>query len=195
MSSFVGHGLAAFTIGKSLQSGTGSKFNLFWQIWLIISALAPDIDYLVLRLNAPHNGGIRITHSIAFSLILPFLGVICLFLFDRKNIIRGGLQACLAGVSHLFMDALVGSRQGDPWLYPFLPDTYRLMVGVLPSSATISLRNFYFYRNLIIECGILIPVSCFILNFTGKIKLKKLTIIGLMIVFIIFLIWSINLSR
>jgi len=193
MSSFIGHSLAAFTIGKSLQ--TDNKSYLFWKTWLIFSALVPDIDYIVPLLNAPNNRGVRITHSIVFCLIAPFLGIVYLCIFNRKNIIRRGLQACLAGLSHLLLDNLVGSRQGDPLLYPFSQETFQLPFGILPSAAKISITNYYLYRNLLIECGILIPACCLILYFTGKLKLSKTLIVGLSTAFIIFLIWSITLSR
>jgi inner membrane protein len=195
MSSFIGHGLAALTIGESLPRQTDYKSFLFWQMCLTAAALAPDIDYVLHGLNAPHNGGVRLTHSIAFSLIVPFAGIIYLALAHRKNIVRGGFQIVLAGVSHLFLDTLVGGRQGDPLFYPFSQDAFRLPFGILPSAGKLSFSNFYFYRNLLIECGILIPVCCLILGFAGKIKLNKLSIAGLVSVLLIFLVWSINLSR
>ena len=195
MSSFIGHGLAALTIGKSLEWKTGYKSFLFWQACLIAAALAPDIDYALHGLNAPNNGGVRITHSIAFSLLVPFGGIIYLAFAHRKNIVRGGLQIILAGLSHLFLDTLVGSRQGDPLFYPFSTDGFRLPFGILPSAGKLLFSNFYFYRNLLIECGILIPICCLILSFAGKIKLNKPALAGLMAILMIFLVWSVNLSR
>ncbi len=41
-------------------------------MWLIALASAPDIDYLIPALNSSAHHGLGITHSIAFSLILPF---------------------------------------------------------------------------------------------------------------------------
>ena len=193
MSSFIGHALAAYTIGKSIE--TKPRSYLFWQIWLLLAAIAPDIDYILPQLNARNYNGLRFTHSIGFSLIAPVLGIIYLFLFERKNIFRGGFQVCLAGLSHLILDTLVGSWQRDPLLYPFTQNTFKLPFGILPSAAKISLSNFYLYRNLLIECGILIPVCCFVLYFAGKLNLKKPALIGLISVVIFFLIWSLNLDR
>jgi inner membrane protein len=195
MSSFIGHGLAALTIGSSLRSEPDRRAYLFWQACLLAAAFAPDIDYLVQGLNKANHGGVRVTHSIVFGLIVSLIGVGGLALFNRKNTVRGGLQIFLAAFSHLFLDTLVGSRQGDPLFYPFLSDDFRLSFGILPSAGRIGLTNFYFYRNLLIECGILIPASCLILHLAGKLKLNKLSIAGLLLVFITFLSWSINLNR
>ena len=195
MSSFVGHGLAALTIGKAFEENTTFKQKVLWQTGLLLCAVAPDIDYLVRPLNSINNGGLRITHSIAFSLILPILLTLFFFLFERKNIIQKGIQACLAGLSHIFLDLLVGSRHGDPIFYPLLKKEITLPFGILPSAGRISFSNYYFYRNLLIEIGILIPAFTLILFLAGKFKINRLMIIGLLSVLITFLIWSVNLNR
>lgn len=195
MSSFIGHGLAALTIGKVFEAKTSFKHKLIWQFFLILCAFAPDIDYLIPSLNSINNGGLRITHSIAFSLILPIFGTVYLSLFDRKNLYWGGFQACLAGLSHLLLDLLVGSKQGDPVLFPFWNSAIGLHFGVLPSAGKISLSNYYFWRNLLIESGILIPIFIMSLYLAGKIILNKIVPISLVIIFLICLVWSINLSR
>ncbi|MCP2727947.1 hypothetical protein [Limnofasciculus baicalensis] len=71
MSSFLGHTLAAITI-DSLAKPYNSKPHLrVWLGWLVLIALAPDIDYIVPILHPSSHQGMRITHSIFSSLLLP----------------------------------------------------------------------------------------------------------------------------
>lgn len=195
MSSFVGHGLAALTIGKAFEKNAAFKSYLLWQACLILCVYAPDVDYIVPSLNRYNNGGLRITHSIAFSLILPVLFIFFLTIFDRKNLFWKGLSLCLAGLSHLFLDLLVGSRNGDPLFYPFFNKAIALPFGILPGAGAVKLSNYYFYRNLLIEIGILVPAFIFILVILNKLRINKFVSIGLFCVFVIFLVWSFNLKR
>ena len=195
MSSFIGHGLAALTIGKIFEAKTPANSPYIWRGFLILCAFAPDIDYLVDSLNLKNNDELRITHSIGFCLILPVLTMLVLAFIDRKNMLWGGLQAFLACSSHLLLDLLVGGRYPDPLLYPFSSRVIGLGNGILPSAAKISLFNFYFYRNSLIECGILIPAFLIILHGVEKIKLNKFIFVGLSGIFLFFLIISLRLSR
>lgn len=195
MSSFVGHGLAALTIGKAFEENEGFQRKILWQSCLVLCAFAPDVDYLVPALSFPYNHGLRITHSIAFSLILPVILTCLWLLFERKSAAWKGLQAGLAGLSHLLLDFLVGSGRTDPLLYPFYNETLNLPFGILPSAGALRLTNFYFYRNLLIELGILLPVFICILVLLGKLKINKLTAVGLLCMFVTFLVWSVNLNR
>lgn len=195
MSSFVGHGLAALTIGKALEENTTFAQKAFWQICLVACAFAPDVDYAIPSLNFVNNGGLRITHSIAFSLILPFFLMLFLFLFRQENVFWKCFQAIFAGISHLFLDLLVGSRQGDPLFYPVSKTKIALPFGILPSAGALKFSNYYFYRNLLLELGILLPVFIVILYFSNKLKINKLTFFMLLCIFITSLILSANLKR
>lgn len=195
MSSFIGHGLAALAINQAFESEKTLKERLLWQSCLLLCVYAPDIDYAINSLNLVQNNGLRITHTIAFSLIAPVILIVLLFLFDRKNLFSRGLQACLAGMSHLFLDLLVGSRNGDPLFYPLSKAKIILPFGILPSAGAISFSNYYFYRNTLIEAGILVPAFVFILAILGKLKINKLVGFGLFCVFALSLIASISLKR
>lgn len=195
MSSFVGHALAALTIGKAFEENTTFAQKAIWQSCLVACAFAPDIDYIIPSLNLINNGGLRITHTIAFSLIAPVFLTFFLFLFKRKNVFWYGFQACLAGVSHLFLDLLVGSRQGDPLFYPLTKQKIVLPFGILPSAGEIKLTNYFFYRNTLLELGILLPIFILILTFAHKIKINKLTAFCLFCIFVASLFWSISLKR
>lgn len=195
MSSFIGHGLAALTIGKIFESKTPLNSKFIWQGFLVLCAFAPDIDYVVNSLNLKNNNGLRVTHSVGFCLILPILAILTLSIIDRKNMFWGGLQAFLACSSHLLLDLLVGGRQPDPLLYPFSSRLIGVTYGIFPSAASLSPFNYYLYRNSLIECGILIPIFLIILNGVGKLKLNKYVFASLGGIFLLFLIWSLRLSR
>lgn len=195
MSSFIGHGLAALTIGKIFDLDVKFEPKNLWFVFLIFCAIAPDVDYLIPVLNKVNNGDLRITHSVGFCLFLPFLAMLLLSIFNTKYYLTCGLSAFLAGLSHLVLDSLVGSRQFDPLLYPLTIEKIGLPFGLLPSAGSISYSNYYFYRNLLIELGILIPLFYLILVGLKRVRFNKILLVGLTLTFLIFLTWSINLTR
>jgi membrane-bound metal-dependent hydrolase YbcI (DUF457 family) len=195
MSSFVGHALAALTIGKVFEENTTFTQRVVWQICLVACAFAPDIDYVIPSLNFVNNNGLRITHTVAFCLIIPIFLMFFLFLFRQKDVFGKGMQAALAGISHLILDLLVGSRQGDPLFYPLTKQKLVLPFGILPSAGEIRLTNYFFYRNTLIELAILLPVSIVILHYAHKLRINKLTAFCLFCIFAVALVWSIGLKR
>src|ERR1044071_8257026 len=111
MSSFLGHSLAAYSLFSIDRRGRASTpWRAMWLAWLVVLASAPDIDYLVPALASPVHQGSRLTHSIAFSLILPLLSVGVLYFVKGLKSQRKLLSVCavLAGLSHLVLDFLVG---------------------------------------------------------------------------------------
>jgi len=62
-----------------------------------------------------------------------------------------------APLSHVFLDFLVGVHK-NPILWPFSDKLYSLNHGILPSAGRLSFGNYYFWRNLVVELGILIPM-------------------------------------
>ena len=195
MSSFVGHALAALTIGKVFEENTTFTQRAVWQTCLVACAFAPDIDYIIPSLNWINNNGLRITHTVAFCLILPIFLMFFLFLFKQTDVFWKGIQAALAGISHLILDLLVGSRQGDPLFYPLTKQKFVLPFGILPSAGEIRLTNYFFYRNTLIELAILLPASIIILHFAHKLRINKLTAFCLFCIFAVALVWSIGLKR
>ncbi|MEM9567034.1 MAG: hypothetical protein AAF974_01910 [Cyanobacteria bacterium P01_E01_bin.34] len=69
------------------------------------------------------------------------------------------LQIVGAGISHLVLDLLVGVSpvlalwplSQSPWVLPF---------GVLPNAGRLQWGNYYLYRDLMIEMGLLLLLSC-----------------------------------
>ncbi|MGD1861184.1 MAG: metal-dependent hydrolase [Leptolyngbyaceae cyanobacterium] len=165
MSSFIGHGLLGGTIGTiSYPPGLRAKiYRPVWVGWLVIIALIPDLDYAVPMLQASANAGLRITHSLLVALLFPILTLLGLLALGMRQhqLWQSGLQLTLAGLSHLGMDLLVGVTP-LPLLWPVSDRPFRLPFGLLPSAGKISLYNYYFYYNLGIELGVLLPlIGCF----------------------------------
>src|ERR1044071_10244838 len=105
MSSFLGHSLAAYSLFSiDWRERPSTLWSAVWLAWLVVLASAPDIDYLVPALASPAHQGSRITHSIAFSLILPLSSVgLLYFVKGLESRQRRLLSICavLAGLSHL----------------------------------------------------------------------------------------------
>src|SRR5919112_5642444 len=161
MSSFLGHSLVAYSLFSLDQwKRPSSRWRAVWLGWLVVLASAPDVDYLVPALASPAHQGSRITHSIAFSLILPLSSVGVLYFVKGLKSQRKLLSVCavLAGLSHLVLDFLVGVTP-LPLLWPLGSAAFSSPVGILPSAGRIQLSNYYLYRNLLIEVGVLAPVS------------------------------------
>ncbi|NEO85783.1 MAG: hypothetical protein F6J87_16255 [Spirulina sp. SIO3F2] len=69
----------------------------------------------------------------------------------------------------MLLDLLVGVT-ALPLFWPFDAHRFKLPFGLLPSAGKISLSNPYFYSNLKIELGVLLPLSLsvFALRLTGR---------------------------
>jgi len=96
-------------------------------------------------------------------------------------------------LAHLILDLLTGVSS-LPLLWPFTGELFKLPFGILPSAGRIALTNRYFYRNLIIESGILLPVYSFILM-KGAVRKRLLLLVLHVLIFIPFLVWGITLER
>lgn len=206
MSSFIGHSLAGLTtyaIGYKLQIDRISRFdrhNWLWLIWLIAIALIPDIDYLVPQLKLQEGEQtLRITHSFVGVLLFPMISISILWLLGErgKTFQLKSCQLVIAGLSHLTFDTLTGVY-ANPWLYPFALETFKLSFGLLPSAGKIDLTNHLFYRNLLIELGVIIPFSISLWfkidNPARSLKLQILIGMGLLTSGC-FMIWAASLSR
>jgi membrane-bound metal-dependent hydrolase YbcI (DUF457 family) len=169
-----------------------------WLGWLVVLASAPDIDYLVPALASPAHQGSRITHSIALSTALPLLSVGVLYSVKGLKSQRRLLSVCavLAGLSHLVLDFLVGVTP-LPLLWPLDSAAFASPVGVLPSAGRIQLSNYYLYRNVLIEVGVLAPVCCVARGlYLGDISNRDRTrVLILLLVAGCFVAWSVSLSR
>jgi membrane-bound metal-dependent hydrolase YbcI (DUF457 family) len=199
MSSFIGHSLAAYSLAAATQHRRGAApLRLLWAGWLIVLASAPDADYLIPALNSRAHHGIRITHSVALSLVLPLCTIAVLGLAVRGGRELKSLAVCaaLAGLSHLVLDFLVGVTP-LPLLWPFSTATFTSPIGILPSAGGLRLSNYYLYRNLLIEIGILAPLLYVARGvYCGTIGARhRARIILLLVIAGCFIAWSLGLSR
>ena len=199
MSSFLGHSLAAYSLASAARRSLASPSGrLSWAVWLIALASAPDLDYLIPALNSSANHGIRITHSIAFSLILPICTCCALYSARSPEIQRWSLSICaaLAGLSHLLLDFLVGVTP-LPLLWPLSDAAFVSPIGILPSAGRMRVMNYYFYRNLLIEVGVLAPILYVArAQYRGELSVEnRARIIALLLIAGCFIAWSAGLSR
>jgi len=199
MSSFLGHSLTAYSLASAMRQNPASlSGRLSWSVWLIALASAPDLDYLIPALSSSAHHGLRITHSIAFSLALPFCTGGALYLAGSPELQRGSLSICaaLAGLSHLVLDFLVGVTP-LPLLWPLSAAVFVSPIGVLPSAGRIQILNYYLYRNLLIEVGVLAPILYVAReSYRREIGVENRTrIIVLLSIAGSFMAWSVGLSR
>jgi hypothetical protein len=111
---------------------------------------------------------------------------------------RGLLSVCavLAGLSHLALDFLVGVTP-LPLFWPLNSAAFASPVGVLPSAGRIQLSNYYFYRNVLIEAGVLVPILYVVRELylgEGGSRHRAVMFI-LLLVAACFVAWSVSLSR
>ena len=180
MSSFISHSLAAmgvYSFARPRQRSLCPAQSIgqkLWLGWLVAIASLPDIDYLIPALQSSAHQGARITHSIGVSLLLPVLTIVVLRVWGTRRQGRNApmvqipiaqipmdriamVQLVGAGLSHLVLDLLVGVKP-LPLLWPLSTHPFRLSFGILPSAGRLVLSNYYFYRNLVIEMGVLLPL-------------------------------------
>jgi membrane-bound metal-dependent hydrolase YbcI (DUF457 family) len=163
-------------------------------------SLAPDLDYVIPYLQSLRlSSGLRITHSIASCLVLPICTILVLigFKVDRKSRRLYSFQVLLVGVSHILMDLLVGVYP-LPLLWPFSSQVYRLPFGILPSAPALRIDNYYMYRNVFIEIGILVPLYTGLYlakRFTRSSWWQKAGIVALGCCALAFMYWGYTLAR
>ena len=195
MSSFVAHavvGASCFALARP------KTFKQSLPLFLIagLLGLSPDIDYLLLWLF-DWRPNPRITHSLVFvtGAALVAWSVVRMFAADTAQLSLFWIFLA-AAVSHLVLDALVGVTQ-NPIAWPFITEGFSSPIGILPSAGKPNIFNYYFWRNLIIELGIILPVLGFVysaVNSKTGFRVSWMAIIGLGI-FLTALGFSLSLSR
>ncbi|HIK19000.1 MAG TPA: metal-dependent hydrolase [Leptolyngbyaceae cyanobacterium M33_DOE_097] len=206
MSSFIGHSLAGLTtyaIAQQFQADRSNQSNQLdwkWLLWLLVIASSPDIDYLIPALRVQQvDQTLRITHSLLGVLLLPGCTILGLWLLGNRG--KGyklqSLQVVLVGLSHLLLDLLTGVFP-LPLLYPLSTQVFKLPFGLLPSAGRIQLSNYLLYRNLLIELGVLLPLSMsLLLSVRDSARSPKglLIVAAGLVVSICFMVWAFTLDR
>lgn len=194
MSSFIGHTLIGYALGTRKQIGS-TRDTASW-LFPIGLAISPDIDYLALWLLG-YRGDVRYTHSIGYCLLGALLvwGIKAFILPNFMDKIS--VEALfMASFSHLILDLLVGVHP-MPLFWPLNSRLIVLPLGILPSAAHINVKNYYFWRNLFIELGQLLPMTMLIVpRFRAKLCQSNRLAQVLIVVLFVTSIWiGISLSR
>lgn len=132
-------------------------------------AVGPDTDYLGVWLF-DYSADPRITHSLLFALVAALSAgwAVAKFTAERPPF----LALLAASASHPALDLLVGAHP-VPLLWPWGPPV-SVSVGVLPSAGALPLGNYYLWRNLAIELGLLLPVLSLIVALCRRIPAKQI---------------------
>ena len=166
MSSIIGHLAAGAAVHLSRSRCTDPQARTALPLLLFL-AIAPDLDYLPLWLLGTTSSA-RFSHSLLFCLALSTVIWLLFLPVRRKNAsFPGWLALFIASCSHLVLDMLVGLHP-LPLLWP-CSFNVSMPVGLLPSAGKLQLANYYLWRNLLIESGVLLPVLWFVTNlFRGR---------------------------
>jgi inner membrane protein len=206
MSSFIAHSWIGFVTYAAtrpwqlVQRSSASMVSWGRLLALMLLASAPDVDYLFpgLRITSGYQT-LRLTHSIAFVLSVAGGAIGCAWLFGKRGHHWKILswQILIASCSHLVLDLCTGVMP-LPLLYPLSNATFRLPFGILPSAGRIQLHNYFFYRNLLIEIGVLLPLSISLLLFLTPVTRSAWRLPVAFTGFVIsagFMAWAFSLSR
>jgi len=202
MSSFVGHSLTAVAVflARRKPKEDFSWTGLFWLFCLGCAAVAPDLDYFFSFLHKSNYGGIRISNSFAYAMIFPTFVCLGMLLarMPREQFKLRAAQIYIAGLSHILLDYLVGVHP-SPLFWPISDLTYVSPIGVLPSAGAISLTNFYFFRNLGIELGVLVPIYLLVFSALWKYPRGASARVAISCLLIaistVFIVVAVNLGR
>jgi len=172
MSSFVGHAGAGMAVFLCRARPLDRRAAVILGV-LVLLAIAPDLDYLAwwcCRIqSAP-----RWTHSLAFCLALAGLASLPGVRWRAALGDYPGFSACaLAACSHIVLDWLVGVHP-LPVLWPLPLPQASAPFGILPSAGHLSLTNYYFWRNLLIETGILLPLYALAVALARQVPARRL---------------------
>lgn len=156
MSSLVGHGLAGVAVYLACNRA-GDRRTLWALPAFVFLAVCPDLDYLAIWWRHAQPT-LRLTHTLAFALAASALMWCLTFRLRTGAVANIPFRALLlASISHPLLDLLVGAH-GLPLLWPFTDRQVALPFGLLPSAGRLALDNYYLWRNLLIELGILVPL-------------------------------------
>lgn len=163
---------------------------------LVFVAVVPDFDYFALWLFNI-NPSPRVTHSLAFCLVVSALAWgIAMKLRTSAQPGITFLALALASSSHLLLDLLVGVHS-LPVFWPFTVGEVSSPVGILPSAGRLSVTNYYLWRNLFIECGVLLPILAALVALFRATPARSVLPMTLFLgpLWLACLVWSVGLDR
>lgn len=138
---------------------------------------------------------LRFSHSLACCLLLSgavWLG--CRPLPHRGLHPPSLLAMSLATCSHLILDLAVGVH-GLPLLWPLPLAEISAPLALLPSAGRLRIDNFYLWRNLLIETGVLVPIYALCLALARRMPWRTIVRHGAWLVplWSLFATWSIRI--
>lgn len=195
MSSLVGHAAAGAAIYLSQRTLQSFKYGPGFGTCVLL-AVAPDLDYLAQWIGQTKIEP-RVTHSILFCFGIAVLA--CVYLqatTNQQNQSTSITTLVLASFSHLVLDLLVAVH-GLPLLWPFTSIEFTSPIGVLPSAGRLSFTNFYLWRNLIIELGVLLPAMALLVAVRRHetARFASLKYASILPVWFAFVWWAFSLQR
>ena len=191
MSSIAGH--AAAGIAAFLASSRWHPARSRWAALPFVAlAVCPDLDYFAVWLF-DYAADPRITHSLLFAMVSTLL--VWAPLATTASARLPFLALLAASASHPLLDLWVGAHP-VPVLWPLGPEL-SAPVGLLPSAGALSLGNYYLWRNLIIELGVLLPIMALVVALCRQCPVVRIRTwaLRLLLPWAAFLAFSINLAR
>lgn len=155
MSSVLGHA----TVGASLYGlsvTTGRPRSNVWLTLLVLAALAPDFDYLLLwavdlKLKP------RVSHSLVAGLSLSLLLLGLSRLATLRATAPNTWVLICTPLSHLGLDILVADG-GNPLFWPLNADNIVLNIGLLPAAPRLSWPLSQSLQHIVIELSLLVSI-------------------------------------
>lgn len=195
MSSIVGHGLAGVAVYLACNRAKDRRALLALPAFVFL-AVCSDLDYLAIWWWHAQPA-LRLTHTLLFALAtsLP-MWALTMPLRNRLLADVPFPALLLASLSHPLLDLLVGAH-GLPLLWPFTDQEVALSFGILPSAGRLALDNYYLWRNLLIELGILVPLFGLLVALARGTALRVLARNAAFVLplWLVMLAWSVSLQR
>lgn len=191
MSSIVGHAAAGITVFLSCARWRDPR-SRWVLVPCVILAICADFDYFAVWAFG-YAASPRFTHSIVFALAVAVVARVAMRGAIAARISITGLLA--ASLSHPVLDLLVGAH-AVPLLWPLGAET-SISIGVLPSAGALDPANYYLWRNLLIESGLLLPVFALVIALARRTAGRDMATRAILIapVWLVFVAWSISLPR
>jgi len=190
MSSFIGHFAAGVAVYLGHSTWANKPERRLLPVFILLAVL-PDFDYFALwffKVSAQP----RFTHSISFCLVASTLAWLCIRQLHGRSA-KTLVALAIASCSHPALDLLVGVHP-VPILWPLPLPEVQSPIGLLPSAGHLSLTNYYLWRNLLIECGVLLPAFALLVAFVRRAPFRAMLPSAMLLlpIWVAFLGWSVH---
>lgn len=168
MSSLLAHVAAGLTL-YFCRKGQWPRLHVSMALPVLL-AIAPDFDYFgIWFFHLRYEQ--RFTHSLLFCLMTSGMAY---YLVRRmgwqSSAVPGFWILLLAACSHLLLDMLVG--RSLPLLWPFVSVEFSLRLVLLPGASHTGLISYAFWRNLVMEACLLLPMLAAMLMLVRRLPVR-----------------------